>query len=330
MSILQCPNDKNRKEFILPTKSWLIPIQELINSDPKTSGKLYISELIERQQIIVKITFGRNHKLVEINESVKNMPNFVQTYCVLMCYDDLLLIEKNKQFCNEGSKAKNVTLEIMRNYYEGSLGKIKNMENDIIISCLKQLINAQINIFLKSGITHNDIHKGNILIYTHKNNNILEYEYLKKNTQYLPLRIETKTEFILADYDKSKIFGGEYLYKIFNDFEENYDIYDDVVEDILNLPEEKLLMYSIYSNIISTIYLIITFIKDNYVKNKIQSFLFEYQKNYEEIINKKYVELLKDLYKKKLNIVKFRKEVINNLENHIVIIILNIEKILQG
>lgn len=329
MSILQCPNEKNRKEYILPTKSWLVPIKELINSDPKTVGRIFISELIERQQIIVKITFGRNNKLVEINESIKNMPNFVYTYCVFMCYDDLLLVDKNKQFCNESSNAKSVTLEVMRNYYEGSLSKIKNMENNTIISCIKQLINAQINVFLKFGMTHNDIHKGNILIYTHKNTNILEYEYIKKNTQYLLPSVKTNIEFILADYDKAKIFSGENLFKIFNDFDDNYDVYDDMFEEIINLPEEKLNEYSLYANLISTIYLIIRFIKSNETKIQLQNWLFEYQKINEDNIYKKYRELLINLAKKNIHNKKFRKEVVDNIESHIAIIISTIEKLLK-
>jgi hypothetical protein len=58
MSLIKCPNMNNEiKEYVIPTKSWLVPIEKLmIDNDINTRGKIYVAKLLEKDKILVKIT----------------------------------------------------------------------------------------------------------------------------------------------------------------------------------------------------------------------------------------------------------------------------------
>jgi hypothetical protein len=162
MSLIKCPNINEAKEYMLPTKNWLKPIEKLmLENEVATKGQIYVADLIKKGKIIVKITgiYGeKSEKIKQINESLFNFPNMVKTYCTFNCKDDFLLIEKNKQFCNNTEKGHNVTLELMKRYAM-SLSAVKISIKEMYLSAMLQLSFAQINIFSKFGYTHNDTDK---------------------------------------------------------------------------------------------------------------------------------------------------------------------------
>lgn len=306
---LICP--KYEKTYVFPTKKWLKPLKELILDDVNTVGRLIISELINtnnntlnnvnqdiiKGKIIVKITKGRNTFIKRVNELIKNLPNTVYTYCVILCYDDFLLIDKNKSYCNIKAIKEEyaVTLELMKYYKYGFLSSKNKLNIDNIKSIIKQLIYCQINIFSKYGLTHNDIHKGNILI--NKINSNLEYKYINKKID------NQKYEFILSDYDKMFEFNitnirDHFNLKINESDENNYYT-----------------KFSLYNNIINIFY---TIIKLSTNKNDLLNKLNTFQNNYENEIHNKIGLSLKDflknanqnkflLYNTKLNMIIFNK-----------------------
>ena len=50
-----CPQDNN-KQYIIPTKKWLKPLEPLITEDINTEGLLMIAKFIDTEEVIVKIT----------------------------------------------------------------------------------------------------------------------------------------------------------------------------------------------------------------------------------------------------------------------------------
>ena len=167
MTDLKCPYDDINKNYIIPTKSWLKALKELNTEDISTHGKIIVSELLEKEKVLVKVTDKKIAKLRDINRVIKGLPNLVYTYCVIFCNDYLSVILKNKQFCNLKDTKYSVTLEIMKYYNENSLSKINNINIKLFKLILNQLVFAQINLFIKTGYTHCDIHPGNILIHKH-------------------------------------------------------------------------------------------------------------------------------------------------------------------
>lgn len=56
MANFVCPT--NGKDYILPTKAWLEPLEVLVSQDYSTRGKLIISELVKAHKVLVKLTSG--------------------------------------------------------------------------------------------------------------------------------------------------------------------------------------------------------------------------------------------------------------------------------
>ena len=282
-----------KKNYIIPTKDWLIPINKFLTKDINTQGILFEAQLkyneklkeiiknkIDNRKVIVKITYGKNKNLQIFNDKIKNknhnIPNFVNTYITIICHENELKIEKNKQFCNGDKTDKIITLEIMDKYH--SLHSLKTNKILIIKSLLIQLLLAQINLFEKYKYTHNDIHLGNILYKKHKEPITLNYKYINKKLNNI------KIEIILSDYDN--IFE-------FND--ENIDRY--ILCDInsetssSNLGNFNIyLQNSLLSNLIKTTNTILNINKNKYI-NKFEKIFREKEeyfidKNKEYLLNK--------------------------------------------
>ena len=104
------------KQYIIPTKSWIKPLELYITEDLNTKGVMIISKLIEREKILVKLTFSRNKKLKKINNLLKLLPNFVYTYCVVLCNNGFLSKDKDINinelikygFCTTDEKSQNM------------------------------------------------------------------------------------------------------------------------------------------------------------------------------------------------------------------------------
>jgi len=61
-----CPQDNN-KQYIIPTKKWLKPIEKLITEDINTEGLLMVSKFIDKEEVIVKITKQKKENIKKAN-----------------------------------------------------------------------------------------------------------------------------------------------------------------------------------------------------------------------------------------------------------------------
>jgi hypothetical protein len=205
-----CP--KINKYYIVPTNSWLKPLENLI-----TEGLIIVAEDIKKEKVIVKITVGYKPIIIKINKLLKNAPNFIETK-----------YNQKEGFCvgNE-SDGSIVTLEIMKKYKNGSLNKYeKSFSLEIVTSILSQLMLAQLHAFYNFGFLHNDIHLGNILL--SKSENTLNYSFSKINVNlnvvYIP---------ILSDFGESKLFTEEY-FKDKNQFIREYYSHHNLTQNLID------------------------------------------------------------------------------------------------
>jgi hypothetical protein len=286
-----------KKNYIIPTKDWLIPINKFLTKDINTQGILFEAELkyndklkeilidkINNRKVIVKITYGKNNKIKKFNERIKNkndnkinLPNFVNTYTTIICRENELKIEKNKQFCNGNDSDKIITLEIMDKY--NNISSFINKNNKKLnILILQQLLLAQINLFKKFKYTHNDFHLGNILYKKHKDPITLNYKYIDKKIK------DVKIEIILSDYDNVFEFTNENIERyILNELNSessgsnigNFNIY---------------LENSLISNLIKTTNVIL-----NTNKKYLEKFNKIFEKKEEYLINKNKEYLLNNI-----------------------------------
>lgn len=296
MSLIKCPYDEKNKQYIIPTKSWIEPLKLFISEDVNTKGILFISRLIKKEKILVKLTFGRNKKLKQINSLVKNLPNFVYTYCVVLCNNGFL--SKNKDvnmndlikygFCTTDEKSQNITLELMEKY-DSSIKTYSKITIDRYIEILKQLINAQFNAFAYCGFLHNDIHSGNILIKKDITIEVLKYNFFKSKS--IENKLEVGTTYILADYDNSILINNNFDLLFSSDFDNDYN------------------KYTLYQNICRTIKILITLL-DKEHKNKALDIFFKLQEKYESNINKNWNIQLHEF----LKIIKKTQKGIYNVE----------------
>lgn len=275
MTDIKCPYDDTIKNYIIPTKSWLKALNQLDTfQDVSINKKIILSQMIEKENVIVKVTNGKNPKLREINMMIKGLPNMIYTFCVIFCNDYLSLILQNKFFCSSKDSKYKVTLEIMKYYNGGSLSVLNQISFRKFKLILDQLVLAQINLFNKTGITHCDIHPGNILINKHPHEKELNYSYIHGRNI-----IKSKYEFILSDYDKCIIFSP------------NYMVHDEIVDGNLireNITEtlDDLYQSTLYVNILRTINMLIDKL-DNVNKQKIRLLHNDLLIKNEEIIIKK-------------------------------------------
>ena len=275
MTDIKCPYDDTIKNYIIPTKSWLKALNKLDTfQDVSINKKIILSQMIEKENVIVKVTNGKNPKLRDINMMIKGLPNMVYTFCVIFCNDYLSLILQNKFFCSSKDSKYKVTLEIMKYYNGGSLSVLNQISFRKFKLILDQLVLAQINLFNKTGITHCDIHPGNILINKHPLEKELNYSYIHGRNI-----IKSKYEFILSDYDKCIIFSP------------NYMVHDKIVDGNLireNITEtlDDLSQSTLYVNILRTINMLIDKL-DNINKQKIRLLHNDLLIKNEEIMIKK-------------------------------------------
>ncbi len=213
----------NNKQYIIPTKKWLKPIEKLITYYINTEGLTTITNFIDKKKVIVKITKGeKGNIIIEANKIVKNMPNFIQTYSGFTCLENyellfdsrietqLIDIVNQKQLGAEDNN-KIITLEIMKKYKNGSLSTLQNKLNiKQVVNILQQLTLAQIHVYSKTGFLHNNLHLGNILIHKVKKPTHIIYEfkigYLRND------EINVLSNFIIpliSDFNESSIYKKE-------------------------------------------------------------------------------------------------------------------------
>jgi hypothetical protein len=275
MTDIKCPYDDTIKNYIIPTKSWLKALNQLDTfQDVSINKKIILSQMIEKENVIVKVTNGKNPKLRDINMMIKGLPNMVYTFCVIFCNDYLSLILQNKFFCSSKDSKYKVTLEIMKYYNGGSLSVLNQISFRKFKLILDQLVLAQINLFNKTGITHCDIHPGNILINKHPLEKELNYSYIHGHNI-----IKSKYEFILSDYDKCIIFSPNYM--VHDEILDGNLIRENITETLDDLSQSTL-----YVNILRTINMLIDKL-DNINKQKIRLLHNDLLIKNEEIMIKK-------------------------------------------
>jgi len=265
MSELKCPYDDKVKDYIIPTESWLRVIEQLNPNDISVKGKNISAELISKEKVLVKVTTGKSAKLRDINGKIKGLPNLVFVYCVIFCNDYLPVMLKNKYFCSLTDSKYKVTLEVMKIYNGGSLNNLSTIILPTFNSFLEQLVLCQINLFGKTGLTHCDIHPGNILINKLSHKTKLVYGYLPE-----PITIKTKYEFILSDYDKCVDFSPSEIGSFYITEPTGTVLQFDFSETVDDLMES-----SLYKNICRTINVLIEkldgdvkqIIRNNYMIN---------------------------------------------------------------
>jgi len=257
MTDLKCPYDDTIKNYIIPTKSWLEALNQLDTmQEISMNKKIILGRMIEKENVIVKVTNGKNKNLRDINMMIKGLPNMVYAYCVVFCNDYLSLILQNKYFCSAKDSKYKVTLEIIKYYNGGSLLGLKTISFEKFKLILCQLILAQINLFGKTGVTHCDVHLSNVLINKHSKEIDLTYSYLPE-----PQTIKSKYEFILSDYDKCVSFSPDNI------------PHDEVIDGNLiaiNILEEAddLSQSTLFMNILRTINMLVGKLDDK-IKEKI-------------------------------------------------------------
>ncbi len=318
----KCPLSNN-KRYITPTTDWLKPLNEfIVNLDnSNTIGMLILAELVKKEKIIVKITSNFNKKLMIIDKILSEEPNFIKTYCVFPCYENLKILNKkyknSNSFCNEdkNNKEKNklITLELMKKYKNGS---ITNLKNKLTIEksrkILEQLILAQINVFYKYGFVHNDINLSNILFKIAEKENVYEYKvcdyiFNLKNSNVVTLKkLIKKGEIIpvISDFDKSKCYSSN----VFNEYDNkfiNKDTfwYDHVL--LINLNNSV----NVCLNLIKNDYSNVQIIKNN-ITNIMNGKLYEDAFKWS-------TKALDNYYRNKISWEEFRKLSINYCVNHI-------------
>ena len=303
----------NNKEYIIPTEKWLNPLSKLITSDLNNDSLLILSKLMKKEKVIVKITYGNNKKVIYFDKIVKNEPNFIKTYCAFSCSEDKNILNfeysGSNSFCNNNKNHnKNITLEIMKRYNNGSLEKFTNHMNiEQFTNVIKQLILSQLHIFNKYGFIHNDLHLGNILTESFLNTNYtLNYKIKEEN-------ITTNTNFkiIISDFDQSKSYDPN----VYNNYDNNFMDYniDDIKKCTFNIE------HNLLDNIINTIKDCLRLLHNSFyteIKNKLDNYLEinnYYNENY-YIIRK----ILRNYYKKRYDYNTFKNKTLS-----IVIIISN-------
>lgn len=208
-----CPQDNN-KQYIIPTKKWLKPVEKFITNDINTEGLLIVSKFIDNEDVIVKITQEKRDDVVEINKVIKNLPNFIETYCSFVCLENFNSISNEyinaNSFCDviDNDNNKVITLEIIKKYKNGSLFKFQNKLNkNQVVNILEQLLLAQIHAYSKVGFVHNDLHLGNILI--HKLKKPIETKYEFQTDSHIKTEIIVASNFItpiISDFNESIIY----------------------------------------------------------------------------------------------------------------------------
>ncbi len=211
---IKCLKD-NSDKFIVPTKDWLIPLNDLKTKDINSRGILMeslIKDLKNDKKIIVKITKNNNKdKLRLIYKLFSEKINIIKSFCVFNCNEDESILEEKykniKSFCNN-TKDNNVkiTLELMKYYKDGSL---KQYVNELTIKdikhILKQLLYCQLELFDNYGFLHNDIHLGNILLQKSTDKINIKYKIQKQI-----LNIDTRYICLLCDFDDCILYKKEH------------------------------------------------------------------------------------------------------------------------
>ncbi len=224
-----CP--KKDKYYVIPTHTWLKPLEPFITQDHNTEGNIMIAEAINKEKVIVKISNGYVPNIIKFNKLIKEfkLPNFVETYCSFRCYEDFSALDTNYDgFCNGNDKKGDiVTLEIMKKYKHGSLEKYRSkLEYEVVVDIIKQVLLAQLMAFYHTQFIHNDFTLGNTLLSTKPS--IIKYTFLEDK-----IELNTINTVYISDFNKATLLNEEY----FNDkelYNNNFNKYHTLPHNLYN------------------------------------------------------------------------------------------------
>ena len=292
-----------QKQYIIPTKNWLKPVEPLIIEDSNTAGLLMIAKLVNEEKVIVKITKNKNKKIIVLSNNLSILFNFVKTYCSFSCTEKYEKIDKkyqdNNYFCST-TATQYITVEIMKKY-SGSLSTKKNkLSRNNVCRLLSQLLYSIMESFNKYGFVHGDLSLGNILYCIQKKNQIIDYELTNFRTTRLNVEIGDIIP-IISDFDKSESYKKEIYYQynskpiklLLKGYKQTNTIFESlskIIQDCVGLIENQEEQYFIKNEIN------IIFSSDKYEEyyrhsyKSLRDYLLDEQtKSYEEMIKETYL-----------------------------------------
>lgn len=206
------------------------PIYNLIKRVPSfissSNANLIMSNLNNKEEMIIKITKNNDNKVNIINNVLTKLQNFPLIYSTIRCDEYMKLL--NTKYIIEGDKVANtfsngikkdelITLEITK-YHKKSITKklLQNKMNDLKqLKCiLDQALAAQLIAFEKYGFLYNNMNYNNILI--HKEN--FEYNY---NINYRQIKVKGYYKIYLIDFTNSDLLDPKYRIYYTPDYIEN-------------------------------------------------------------------------------------------------------------
>ena len=213
---LKCLKNSDTKAYIIPTSEWLQPVEPLITDS--LNAETIISKLLDKEEILVRLTANNNKRLPLINSKLSKLHGFPLTYCTIICTESTDLIDANyiingkpaKGFCNGKSSDGYVTLELMKYYKHNKLDDIlkEKIPLEQLRYFLDQALGAQIVAFQKYGFVHNDININNFIIEEQKSS--IEYRFdFDKRGGFKPVGGKVNYKVYVIDFGSSEFLDPE-------------------------------------------------------------------------------------------------------------------------
>ncbi len=177
-------------------------------SNSNIEQSLILKALYESKTNVV-LKFGileSIEKEYKISEELLELPGFIKYFCMIKCNDNIKNIINiinnqkkisNYKICHFGNNP--IGILVMKEYVLGSVENYDWNKNNfhILKNVIKQVIFSILLAFDTKCFIHGDLHSGNVLLKTKRNNSI---NYNEKKI----LQIEV-FEVIIMDFEKSKI-----------------------------------------------------------------------------------------------------------------------------
>lgn len=242
----KCAINSN-KQYIIPTRNWLKPIEEFITGDSNTAGLIMLGELIDKEKIIVKITKNVNNKIIILGTKLNSLHNFVKTHCSFYCterYEKINNKYKDSSYFCSNTSPDYITVEVMKKY-SGSLSSLKGtLTRDQVTNILSQIVLSLMEAFYKFGFIHEDMSLGNVLYRIKSTNEIIDYDLSNFKTMRMNLNIGDIIP-IISDYDKIESYKKEIyeqyskepINKLIRGYQETKTLFDSLSKIIQNCIE---------------------------------------------------------------------------------------------
>lgn len=222
---LKCLSNSNKKAYVIPTNDWLKPIKPLITNS--SDAHQVIARMVDKKNILVRITTNSNKKLGIINKLLQSIPNFPLVYCTIICNESTDILDADyiingkpaKGFCRGKSDDELVTLELMK-YYKA------NRTNDLLDQkinlsqmrfLLDQAICAQLLAFQAYGFVHNDININNFII--EEQQTMFNYKYdFGKEIEFKSVKGKINFKVYVIDFGYAELLKPELRAQYHSDY----------------------------------------------------------------------------------------------------------------